>query len=297
MPLWAAKIAAKLILGRLPFRHQLLRNMGIFKHGRMDEAAYALKIFNLHKDSAFPEGLPENFTALELGPGDSLASAIIAKAHGAKAIYLCDVDHYASNDIEKYRTLALELTKIGLKNTPDLSNIKDAPEMLELCNATYLTNGLKGLKSIPDKSVDFIWSHSVLEHIRKKDFSTTMKELHRILKKENGRASHNVDLQDHLEKSLNNLRFPETIWENDIFANSGFYTNRLRYTQSMELIKDAGFEIIGQNAGQWPSLPLPRSKMHSDFHDLPDEELLTRTYSVLLKAYCRSKRRKFHSST
>lgn len=284
MPVWAAKIIIKLILGRLPFRHNVLRNFGIFKHGRMDEAAYALKIFNLHKEIAFPKGLPPNFTALELGPGDSLASALITKACGAKAIYLCDIDHYASSNIQKYKALTSELQKLGLKNIPDLSNVKDITEMLKLCNAFYLTNGLESLRSIPDDTIDFIWSHSVLEHIRKKTFHATMLELHRILIKNNGRASHNVDLQDHLDKSLNNLRFSEFVWENDIFANSGFYTNRLRYAQSVDLIKSTGFEIMEQKSGKWDKLPLPRSKMHTDFSTLPEEELLTRTYRLLLKS-------------
>jgi len=100
MALWAAKIAAKLILGRMPFRHQLLRRLGMFKHGQMDEATYALKIFNLHRKATFPDGLPTDFSALELGPGDSLANALIAKAHGAKTVYLCDVGHYTTTDIK-----------------------------------------------------------------------------------------------------------------------------------------------------------------------------------------------------
>jgi SAM-dependent methyltransferase len=283
MAIWAAKIAAKLVLGRIPFRHQVLRGLGMFKHGKMDEASHALKIFNLHKNAAFPEGLPANFTALELGPGDSLASALIAKAYGAKAIYLCDVGHYATRDITKYREMISEFQKADLINTPQLKDINNTSDMLDLCNASYLTNGLTGLKSIPDNSVDFIWSHSVLEHIRKKDFTATMHELHRILK-DTGRASHNVDLQDHLEKSLNSLRFSESIWENDIFANSGFYTNRLRCSESLSLMEKAGFKILKQEQGRWGKLPLPQHKMHPDFSHLSAEELRVRTYSVLLKA-------------
>lgn len=280
--IWAAKIAAKLVLGRLPFKHQLLRGLGMFKHGFMDDAAYALKIFTIHKNAAFPDGLPAGFTALELGPGDSLASALIARAHGAAKSYHCDVGAYASQDIETYRQLAADLRAAGLDNVPDLTPIQSVPEMLALCNAEYLTGGLADLQKIPDNSVDLIWSHSVVEHIRKRDFAPTMAALHRIVKPQ-GRVSHNVDLQDHLQKSINNLRFSDGFWENDIVAESGFYTNRLRCQQSLNLMTGAGFQILQENRGTWDSIPLPRHKLHTDFKDLPEPELRTCTYSVLLK--------------
>ncbi len=283
MAIWAAKIAAKLILGRIPFRHQLLRKLSMFKHGRMDEAAHALSIFNLHKKAAYPGGPPAGISVLELGPGDSLATALIAKAYGAGSVYLCDVDHYATDDIEKYQGMAIELKQSGLDNVPNLANADYLEEMLEACNAQYLTNGLEGLRSIPDKSIDFIWSHSVLEHIRKRDFYDTMLELRRILK-DTGRVSHNVDLMDHLQKSLNSLRFSESIWENETFANSGFYTNRLRCEESLKLMEKSGFRIVTHEKGQWDELPLPREKMHSDFNSYSDDELRVRTYSILLTA-------------
>ncbi len=283
MAIWAAKIAAKLILGRLPYRHQLLRNLGMFKHGQMDEAAHALKIFNLHEKTAFPAGFPAGSSVMELGPGDSLVTALIAKSYGAGAVYLCDVGHFASNNIEDYQRLAIELHQAGLENIPNLANVDSVSEMLNLCNASYITNGLEGLRSIADNSVDMIWSHSVLEHIRKRDFFKTMVELRRIIK-DTGRVSHSVDLQDHLDKSLNNLRFSKSLWENDFFANSGFYTNRLRCEESLKLMEKAGFRIVTHEKGQWDSLPLPREKMHPDFIHFSDDELRVRNYSVLLTA-------------
>ncbi len=281
MAKWAFKIGAKLILGRIPFKHQILRGIGIFKHGEMDNAEYCLKVFNIHKEKAFPEGLPKDFTALELGPGDSLSSALLTSAFGAKQSYHVDVGAYASQDIEHYKTIACDLKEAGV-NVPDINTISAISDMLGVCNAQYFSNGLESLKSIPDHSVDFIWSHSVVEHIRKKDFDATMAELARILKPD-GRVSHSVDLQDHFEKSLNNLRFSDTFWENEIVANSGFYTNRMQYTKSLESMRNAGFEIISTATGQWDDLPLSKSKMHPSFQELPDDELKIRTYRVVLK--------------
>ena len=229
----------------------------------------------------FPQGIPKSFIALELGPGDSLASALIAKAHGAQKVYLVDVDAYAKQDIRTYKLMARYLRKAGLQHIPDMDGITTIDEMLKKCNAKYLTKGLQSLKDIPNASVGFIWSHSVLEHIRKRDFEETFRELYRILKN-GGRASHNVDLQDHLQKSLNNLRFPESLWESDFFANAGFYTNRLRCTESLEIMEKTGFKITHQNRGCWKRLPLPKRAIHPDVRHFSDEELRIRTYSVSL---------------
>ncbi len=37
-------------------------------------------------------------------------------------------------------------------------------------NIIYLTEGLKSLREVPDASVDFLFSNTVLEHIRLKEF-------------------------------------------------------------------------------------------------------------------------------
>lgn len=281
MSKWAAKMGIKLVLGHIPYKHQIMRKLGIFKHGEMDDAEYCLKVFNIHKEKAYPDGLPKNFTALELGPGDSLASALLTKAYGASRSYHVDVGAFASQNIEDYKKIARDLKKYSV-NTPDIQRLSSTAEMLDTCNAQYLSNGLESLKTIADNSVDFIWSHSVVEHIRKKDFNPTMRELARILKPY-GRVSHSVDLQDHFEKSLNNLRFSEAFWENEIVANSGFYTNRIQYTQSVNSMKNAGFSIVDTATGQWDTLPLKKEKMHKQFQSIPDDELRIRTYHVVLK--------------
>ena len=77
---WALKIAAKLLVARLPVPYAFWKSVGVFRHGRMDAADYPLKIFKLHLQRAYPQGLPPRSAILELGPGDSIASAVIACA-------------------------------------------------------------------------------------------------------------------------------------------------------------------------------------------------------------------------
>lgn len=279
--LWPLKIAAKIGLSRLPIDYRVWQSLGLFRFGRMDNASYALRIFHLHADRVFPEGLPEGFIALELGPGDSIASALIACAHRAGKILLVDVGDFARKDLDGYRRLAGRLASEGAPATPDLSQLNSFEELLTVCRAEYWTKGLESLRALPDESVDFIWSHSVLEHIRKHEFDAVMQETHRVLRN-GGHASHSIDLMDHLAKSLNNLRFPESVWESEFMANSGFYTNRLRFSQIEDSMTRAGFAVTTSNRGCWPELPLARDKLNRQFRDMPEDDLLTRTAYFLL---------------
>ena len=62
-----------------------------------------------------------------------------------------------------------------------IRNAKTREEILLKCNAEYLVDGLKSLCEIKSNSLDFVFSHSVLEHIRKNDFISTILELKTIL--------------------------------------------------------------------------------------------------------------------
>ena len=125
---------------------------------------------------------------------------------------------------------------------------------------------------LPNNSIDFIWSHSVLEHVRKKDFADMVVELRRIVKA-TGKMSHNADLKDHLGDALNNLRFSDRLWESEFMAKSGFYTNRLQHQDILKLFREGGFEIVDDAVGCWEKMPTPRNSMDVMFQDVPDDEL------------------------
>lgn len=277
---WALKIAAKVLMARLPISYGFWKSMGVFRHGRMDSAGYPMKIFKLHVEHAYPQGLPPQSVILELGPGDSIASAIIGYAYGVKRTFMVDVGSYTSRDVSFYQTLAADIEKRGM-NAPDLSGAASFEDILHICQAEYLTNGISSLRQIPTESIDFVWSHSVLEHVRKNELEAVLHEIKRILKP-GSLSSHNIDFQDHLEGALNNLRFSEKVWESSFFAESGFYTNRIPAVTMHGMFKAAGFEIKQETFGQWPALPTPRTSMHEDFQAYRDEELINRTSSVLL---------------
>lgn len=216
---WWSKIGAKLVLSRLPVAYGIWQRLGLFRHGYMDTAQYALGVFSSHVERAGLAGRLAGKTVLELGPGDSVATALIAKAFEARAI-LVDAGAFARPDIAAYRPLADALRTAGLA-PPPLDNVKTLDDLLAACDASYLTQGLASLRAIADESVDLVFSQAVLEHVRKHEFLETQRALARLLKPD-GVCSHRVDLCDHLGGGLNNLRFSERLWESPFSPGQGF---------------------------------------------------------------------------
>ena len=50
----------------------------------------------------------------------------------------------------------------------------------------------------------------------------------------------------------------------------------------MKHFEDAGFDVKVTREVRWPNLPTARWKLHRDFRDLPDEELLVAGFDVEL---------------
>ena len=102
---WQLKVAAKLVLARVPLNYRTWKRVGVFSLGAMERPDYALSVFRCHFDAANFARKSGDFVGLELGPGDSLDSAVIAKSFGALQTYLVDVGPFASYDLQCYRRM------------------------------------------------------------------------------------------------------------------------------------------------------------------------------------------------
>lgn len=277
---WQLKIAAKLVLSRVPVGHRFLSNAGLFNLGGMEDPRYAVGVFRRHFQKALFGRKDQAFVALELGPGDTVSSVVIARAFGASATYAVDVAPFAVTNVQPYQQLERYLRENGL-NPPSLANCSNLNEVMTVCNGRYLFNGVTSLKNIPSNSVDFIFSHSVLQHVRRKDFVPLLAELRRI-QRPDGVSSHTISISDILGGNLNDLRFSRKTWESDLMANSGFYTNRIRYNEFLKGFCDAGFIPEVYRTARWEILPTPRSKMAPEFASLPEAELQVSGFDVYL---------------
>lgn len=271
----------KIVLSKMPLHYSFFSKFGLFRHGQMDNSSYALEVFCRHFErSAFSKKEGE-FVALEIGPGDSFISSVIASAYGASKCYMIDAGNFAVDDIRAYQPLIEDLKSAGI-DTKKAGDCASTEELLGQVGGVYMTKGLRSLRSIPDDSVDFIWSQAVLEHVRLEEFDETMNELRRVLCP-NGISSHRVDLKDHLGGALNNLRFSTKIWEADWMAESGFYTNRIRYSNMIKKFKNAGFSVDVLHVDKWEHPPISRGNMSKEFLRFSDDELCVSGFDVLLR--------------
>lgn len=279
---WWTKLAAKLVLARLPVPYRLWRRLGLFCHGKMNVPERALKAFDTYYQSAISRTtLPPDFCSLELGPGDSVLCGLAARAYGAKRVWLVDAGVYAETDVEACRHMVALLKHQG-RLLPDLSHARTLVEVIEHAGIDYLSSGVASLASIPDCSIDFFWSQVVLEHVAREEFIDLLRELRRIVTP-NSVGVHGIDFRDHLGDGLNNLRFSSGIWESRLFRNSGFYTNRIRPSEMLTMFADAGFdvELVGQT--RWPTMPIPRDQLAREFQVLLDEDLMVAEIEIIVR--------------
>ncbi|TFV34844.1 methyltransferase domain-containing protein [Bradyrhizobium frederickii] len=278
---WWAKLGIKLGLARLPVPYALWKRIGLFRHGEMMVPERAISAFASHFQSAVQNGqVPEKFRSLELGPGDSVLSGFVARAFGAEKAWLADAGPFAETDIASCRALLELLASRGHAVAP----LKSAtlPDAMKEYGVVYLTDGTSSLKAIPDQSIDFTWSQVVLEHIYRDEFPALMKELRRVVAP-GGIGVHSIDFRDHLGGGLNNLRFGDDVWETQAFRTSGFYTNRIRPREMIDLMKAAGFRVEVISEQRWPKLPLARDRMASQFRAFADEDFLVCEIRVIMR--------------
>lgn len=278
---WQIKILAKLVLSRLPIPYRFWKRLGLFDAGQMDKPGYAHEVFSLHFERVQFAAKKGGFVVLELGPGDSLATGVIAHAYGAKQTFLVDEKPLAQQDMAVYVRLQAFLKDRGLP-TADLAGATSMEDLKAICDITYFTNGVESLRQIPNQSVDFVFSQVVLSMVRLHELEAMLREVRRILRPD-GVCSHRLDLTDLLARSLNHLRFSRKVWESPVMANSGFYSNRLRYSQYLKLFERAGFEVELVQAERWDSLPIPRHKLHPEFRELDEAELRVFQMDVVLR--------------
>lgn len=276
---WYVKFVAKLGLSALPVPYNFWKGIGLLEHGRMEEPKYACDVLLRRLSTTGLDSL-EDLTVLELGPGDSLATALIASALGARRVLLVDEGRFATSEMAIYHRiddyLSEELgARVGIRSEDTVAT------MLDRCGAEYLTDGLVDIRGLPENSVDVIISQAVLEHVPREDFAPLMSELARIMRP-GGVSSHEIDYRDHLGGGLNHLRFSDRIWESAPVHRSGFYTNRLRFQEMHRVWEDVGYQVEIVATDEWSEMPIDPENLDPRFQNFSVGSLLIRTAEVVL---------------
>ncbi len=124
----------------------------------------------------------------------------------------------------------------------------NAREFLASAGIRYLAPVDAANTGLAAESVDCHSSVTVLEHIAERALGDILAEAKRILKPD-GHALHFIDLSDHFQHQdksisrINFLRFSEAEWRR-LAGNRFAYCSRLRASDFLRLISDAGFRIV-----------------------------------------------------
>ncbi len=178
---------------------------------------------------------------LELGPGGSIGFGLLCIKNGAKKYYAIDNGTHAfisKKQMKSYRKL--------LDNDTELIKQLFVQREEKYCyndsKIKFIEIDQKSKYSLPDNSVDFIYSCAVLEHVH--DLDLCFLEMTRVLKT-GGTMNHQVDLRDHIffQNSLWFLKIKE-YWFKKFFEKTGEYVNRKRVSYYLELIKKNGLKLI-----------------------------------------------------
>lgn len=123
----------------------------------------------------------------------------------------------------------------------------DAAAMLERAGISYHAPGDATQTGLPDRSVDLVFSNSVLEHVPVSVLQAMMQEAQRILRP-GGLALHNVNCGDHyayFDRSItpiHYLRYTEAQWR--WWNNNILYQNRLRAIDFIQASERAGLRVV-----------------------------------------------------
>ena len=279
---WWVKLGLKIFLSKLSLPYAFWRRVGLFRHGDMDDPYRAIQTFEKYYSKALSfSKLPADFSSLELGPGDSVLSGVVARAYGARRVWLVDTGVFADTSIESCSVVANALQNHG-KALPSFKEAKSVGDVLHLLDIAYLTEGTESLRKMPAASIDFFWSQVVLEHVLRDELPEFLSNLRRVVKPD-AIGVHTIDFRDHLSGGLNSLRFSEERWESDCFRNAGFYTNRLRPREVLAMFAAAGFSIKVLAETRWPQMPIKRRVLANEFQSYSDEDFMVAEIEILLR--------------
>ena len=235
-------------------------------------------------------------TVLDLGSGWHPIVPLLYRIAGARAVHLTDADR-----LMDAATLAATSDWLS-RQVPEIAGRLGLPEEAVIGRADAGTGPLDRMLArlgmtyhVPFASskmpaVDIVVSRVVLEHIE----PTVLARLHRDFAlglRPGGIVAHIVDNSDHREhrdkrlSRIDFLRYQERAWR--LFClNPQDYCNRLRHSDHVRLLSDAGFELLLAN-GEVDSRALADAltlNLAEPWRDRPIEDLATTTSRLVGRA-------------
>jgi SAM-dependent methyltransferase len=257
---WVAKAALQRGLGVLPQGERLnyVFQRHVLHSFPVRDAAYRQKFTRAVAHlAAYEEHGPDvpasEATFYEFGAGWDLAIPLSYALLGIGQQVVIDIRPSARTELVNETIAALERLRPELEKTAgrrlrDLGGpVSSVAELAPRLGIRYLAPCDARATGLPAGSIDFASSTDTCEHIPAPDLAEIFAETRRLLRP-GGAFSCRIDLQDHyayFDRSLsryNFLRYSDRTWR---LVNSPLhYQNRLRAPEYLELVRDAGLELV-----------------------------------------------------
>jgi hypothetical protein len=305
---WQARFALAWLSARLPDRASRWLRRSLLSGGPTDSYEYVRSVFEQHylsyrRFASHTLLIPR--TVIEIGPGDSLALALCWCYAGAERYLAFDVEDWARRTswarcVSTVDRFARERVVETLSSEFG-GGLALRPSVLEACDPSdtfhepwsrvgvqYVFDHGIGSHDLESGTVDFAFAHAVFQHIPLGDLPPMLTALRTGLGR-HGVLSIRVNLKDHRATAWNAnwmsfLTFEDAAWER--IASAMAYTNRLRHSEWLRLLRDHGFEVVDDDVDVWEGrLPLEASALAPRFRQLDERDLrITGCHLVLRPA-------------
>lgn len=243
---WRLQILKKTVLGRIPFGNSLRQLKRRAFGYKPDPDNLINTVENLKQMQAGLSSLERSFrgsTVLEIGSGWFPTIPLLLAKEGIKHVYMTDLTPHMDEVTFK---ATLEYLRQHFPEAIYLQKIN----RLEDIPASYMSPFDPG--QLPDKSIDYVISRTVLEHIPPEAIIDLFSALRPKLAPD-GLMVHLIDNSDHLEfndKSISRINF--LTWGERKHSLINFLMkdgeNRLRHHEYPALFKRAGFSVLSEKA-------------------------------------------------
>jgi SAM-dependent methyltransferase len=198
---------------------------------------------------------------LEVGTGWMPTLPLCFGLAGARSCHTYDLTRHLSSSLTFRMLTRLEahLKEIAVTaNVPEdavrerYRAYREAGTLDDVCRAagiTYNAPADASHTSLPNSSIDIVFSNNVLEHVEPLVIGDIMRETNRLLR-ERGVAIHSVNCGDHYAycddtiSQVNYLQYSDEEWRP--WNNRLQYQNRLRACEFLRFAKGAGLAVVYQ---------------------------------------------------
>lgn len=237
-----------------------------------------------------PDEDPQQLAGYEFGAGWHLGVAVALSFEGVGSQVLVDRSPLARPDL-----VCATIAAIAATGDPEPSGPHRAEAPAEI-DAALSALGIRYLAprdaratGLPAASVDFVTSTSTLEHIPEADLDAVLRECHRLLRP-GGVLSAIIDYGDHYAHadasitSVNFLKYGPRQWK--LYSPALHFQNRLRHSDHVARIANAGFEIVVEHASPGNDADralVASSRLHAAFFDRDPEDLIAREGHIVAR--------------